>query len=107
MSECLPGAKRLQLLDMCAGVPGVVHKHRAIDQTRIHVVTVVQTPAAAPHRFTCIIGLNYRIGQQTATHKHCIHHMTNSIPISQISQGEFNKNTKLCMCVSIESFHGD
>lgn len=57
---------------MCAGVSGVVDQHRAVAQTCVDVVTVVQTPAAAPHRFTCVIGLNYCVGQQTATHTHIL-----------------------------------
>lgn len=65
---------------MCAGVSGVVDEHGAVAQTCVDVVTVVQTPAAAPHGFTCVIGLNHRVGQQTATHTHThtIYRMINS-----------------------------
>lgn len=75
MSVCVcaclhsPGAERLQLLDVHAGVPGVVDQHRAVDQAGIHVVTVVQTPAAAPHRLVCAVGLHHGVGEQTATYK--------------------------------------
>lgn len=53
---------------MRAGVSGVVDEHGAVAQSCIDVVAVVQTPAAAPHRFTCIVGLNHRVGQQTVKH---------------------------------------
>lgn len=60
-----PGAERLKLLDVCAGVSGVVDEHRAVTQTSVDVVTVVQAPAAAPHWFTRVVRLNHRVGQQT------------------------------------------
>lgn len=68
MCVCVPGAQRLQFLHMRARVSGVIDEHRAIAQTGIYVGAVVQTPAAAPHWFTCIIRLNHRVGQKTATH---------------------------------------
>lgn len=52
---------------MRAGVSRVVDEHRAVAQAGVDVVTVVQTPAAAPHWFTRIIGLNHRVGQQAGT----------------------------------------
>lgn len=64
----LPGAEWLQLMDVHAGVPGVVDQHRAVDQAGVHVVTVVQTPTAAPHRLVCVVGLHHGVGEQTATH---------------------------------------
>lgn len=67
MCVFVPRAQRLQLLHVCTGVSGVVHQHRAIAQTSIHIVTVVQRPAATPHRFTCVVGLNHCVGQQTVT----------------------------------------
>lgn len=66
----VPGAQRLQLVHVRAGVSGVVDEHRAVVQTGVDVVAVVQTPAAAPHGFTCVIGLHHRVGQQTAAHTH-------------------------------------
>lgn len=63
-----PGAEWLQLLDVRASVSGVVDQHRAIAQTSIDVVTVVQTPAAAPHWLTSVVGLDHCVGEQTVTH---------------------------------------
>lgn len=50
---------------MRAGVSGVINEHRAVDQTGVDIVAVVQAPAAAPHRFPGVISLNHSVGQQT------------------------------------------
>lgn len=62
MCVLVPGAQRLQLMHVRAGVSGVVDEHRAVDQTSIDVVAVVQTPAAAPDGPTSVVGLHHRVG---------------------------------------------
>ena len=56
-----PGAQRQQLLDMCAGVSGVVDQDRPVEEAGVHVVTVVQTPGAAPHRPPGVVGLHHGV----------------------------------------------
>lgn len=50
---------------MSAGVSGVIDEHGAVAQTSVDVVCVVKAPAAAPHWFSSIVSLNYRVCQET------------------------------------------
>lgn len=50
---------------MSAGVPRVVHQHRAVAETGVNVVVVVVAPAAAPHRSARVVGLHHRVSHQT------------------------------------------
>ena len=51
-------------MHVCAGVPHVVHPHRAVSEACVHIVVVVMAPAAAPHRHASVVGLDHRVRQQ-------------------------------------------
>ena len=96
----LPGAQRLQLVHVRAGVSGVVDEHRAVVEAGVDVVAVVQTPAAAPDGTARLIGLHHRVGQQTArththTHTRSFHSPAGSGPCVCLP-GEFDGAVQAC-----------
>lgn len=79
--SAIPGLLRDQFLDMRVCVSQIIYHDRAIDQSSIDIVCIIETPAAAPHRTASIVCLHHSVCCQAAEEKQSVGQLHKHLPM--------------------------